>query len=111
MSALSHLSNPLATPEQLSASGSQLDGVPVDLENSIRYAGAKLTQAAGILLQLPQDIIAQAVVVFTRFWVGTEGGSLKEYGVKVPRLYTPTPVFRGLSLNGYIRMFPQLVST
>ncbi|KAI9719660.1 MAG: hypothetical protein M1812_003431 [Candelaria pacifica] len=82
LSALSHLSNPLATLEQLSTSGSQLDGVPVDLENSIRYAGAKLTQAAGILLQLPQDIIAQAVVVFTRFWLGTEGGSLKEYDAK-----------------------------
>src|SRR5436305_12891196 len=66
---LSHLSNPLATPEQLVSSGSQLDGIPSDLEDSIRYASVRLTQAAGILLRLPQDIIAQAIVTFTRFWI------------------------------------------
>ena len=78
-----HLSNPLVTPEQLSSSGSQLDGIPSDLETSIRFAGARLTQAAGILLKLPQDVIAQAIVVFTRFWVGSEGGSLRQYDAKV----------------------------
>ncbi|OJD39767.1 cyclin domain-containing protein [Diplodia corticola] len=78
----SHLSNPLATPAQLAQSGSQLDGVPTDLEDSIRFAGQRLTQAAGILLRLPQDIVAQAIVVFTRFWIGSEGGSLKDYGAK-----------------------------
>ncbi|MBE7180658.1 MAG: hypothetical protein INR71_05510, partial [Terriglobus roseus] len=80
---LSHLSNPLATPEQLSSSGSQLDGVPADLEASILFAGARLTQLAGILLRLPQEIIAEAIVTYTRFWVGAEGGSLKEYGARV----------------------------
>lgn len=80
---MSILVNPLATVDQISQSGSQLDGVPADLENSIRFAGARLTQAAGILLRLPQDIIAQAIVIFTRFFVGPEGGSLKEYGAKV----------------------------
>ena len=83
---LSHLSNPLATTEQLVSSGSQLDGIPADLEDSIRFAGARLTQAAGILLRLPQDIIAQAIVIFTRFWIGTEGGSLKEFGASVGAL-------------------------
>jgi len=79
----SHLANPLATIEQLASSASQLDGVPADLEDSVRYAGARLTQIAGILLRLPQDIIAQAIVIFTRFWVGAEGGSLREYGARV----------------------------
>lgn len=79
----SHLANPLATPGQLASSGSRLDGVPSDLESSIIFAGARLTQAAGILLRLPQDTIAQAVVVFTRFWMGSEGGSLGQYGAKV----------------------------
>jgi hypothetical protein len=79
----SPLANPLATVAQLEDSGSRLDGVPADLENSIRYAGAKLTQAAGILLRLPQEVIAQAIVVFMRFWVGPEGGSLAELGAKV----------------------------
>lgn len=82
---LSHLANPLATAEQLASSGSQLDGVPADLETSLIFAGARLTQVAGILLRLPQDIVAQAIVVFTRFWIGPEGGSLREYAVKVPR--------------------------
>ncbi|QDS75290.1 hypothetical protein FKW77_001206 [Venturia effusa] len=79
---LSHLANPLATPGQLASSGSQLDGVPSDLESSIIFAGARLTQAAGILLRLPHETIAQAAVLFTRFWIGPEGGSLIQYSAK-----------------------------
>lgn len=80
-------SNPLATPSQLSTSPSQLDGVPPDLEVSIRYAGAKLIQAAGILLRLPQDIISQAIVIYLRFWIGSEGGSMMVHGAKVSKTY------------------------
>lgn len=80
---LKHLSNDLATPDQLSNSSSSIDNVPPDLETSIRCAGAQLTQTAGVLLHLSQDIIAQAVVIFTRFWLGTDGGSLRIYSVKV----------------------------
>ena len=79
----SPLANPLATVAQLETSGSQLDGIPPDLEDSIRFAGARLTQAAGILLRLPQEVIAQAIVVFSRFWTGPEGGSLAEHGAGV----------------------------
>ncbi|CDM36039.1 hypothetical protein DTO013E5_5529 [Penicillium roqueforti] len=79
---LKHLSNALATPDQLSNSSSSIDNVPSDLETSIRCAGAQLTQAAGVLLHLSQDIIAQAVVIFTRFWLGADGGSLRIYSVK-----------------------------
>ena len=77
------LSNPLATVEQLSTSGSQLDGVPPDLECAVRYAGSQLTQAAGILLRLPQEIVAQAIVIFLRFYVGSEGGSFRMNAAKV----------------------------
>lgn len=84
---LATLSNPLTTPSQLSTSPSGLDGVPSDLEVSVRYAGAKLTQAAGILLRLPQDIIAQATVIYLRFWVGSEGGSMMVHGAKVSSIY------------------------
>ena len=80
------LSNPLATIEQLASSNSQLDGVPADLETSLRFAGAQLTQAAGILLHLPQEIIAQAIVIFYRFYVGSEGGSFRIIAVKVGQL-------------------------
>lgn len=49
---VSLLCNPLATAEQLASSPSQADGVPVDLETSLRWAGCALIQSAGILLQL-----------------------------------------------------------
>ncbi|KZF22924.1 hypothetical protein L228DRAFT_261042 [Xylona heveae TC161] len=78
----SNLSNPLATIEQLSTSTSQLDGIPADLELSVRFVGARLTQAAGILLRLPQDTVAQAIVIFYRFWIGAGGGSLKDHDAK-----------------------------
>ncbi|PYH76383.1 cyclin domain protein [Aspergillus uvarum CBS 121591] len=81
-SGLKFLSNALATPEQLSNSSSSIDGVAPDLEASIRFAGALLTQAAGVYLRLSQDIIAQAIVTFTRFWIGSEGGSLRIYNVQ-----------------------------
>jgi hypothetical protein len=84
----SHLANPLASIDQVASSGSQFDGVPADLESSIIFAGAQLTQAAGVLLRLPQDVIAQAVVIFTRFWIGPEGGSLREFGARVIILQT-----------------------
>lgn len=89
LESLSSLSNPLATVEQLSNSSSSLDGVPPSLESSIRFAGLQITQAAGILLRIPQEIIAQAMVVFTRFYVGPEGGSVRNNGAKVG-LQVPT---------------------
>ncbi|KAI9866283.1 MAG: hypothetical protein M1813_001405 [Trichoglossum hirsutum] len=78
---VSHLSNPLVTPLQLSSSSSQIDGIPADLEASIRFAGARLTQAAGVSLRLPQDVVAQAIVLYSRFWV-SECGSLRMFGAK-----------------------------
>jgi hypothetical protein len=80
---LGSLLNPLATVEQLSNSASRLDGVSTDLENSTRLSGALLTQAAGVLLKLPQEIAAQAVVLFARFYTGSEGGSFRIHSVKV----------------------------
>lgn len=85
-SVLDSLSNSLATASQLENSSSSLDGVPADVETSIRYAASKLTQAAGVLLRLPQEVIAQAIVIYTKFWVGPEGGSLAVYSPKVREL-------------------------
>ncbi|KAK5169653.1 uncharacterized protein LTR77_005630 [Saxophila tyrrhenica] len=78
-SGLSHLTNSLASPIQLETSNSRLDGVPKDLETSIHYETARLLQAAGILLRLPQELVAQSIVVLYRFWVGPDGGSLVEH--------------------------------
>lgn len=79
----SHLVNPLASPAHLETSASQLDGVPKDLEDSIRYETTRLLQAAGILLRLPQEIIAQSIVILSRFWSGADGTSLLECDAKV----------------------------
>lgn len=79
----SHLCNPLATIEQLSTSGSRLDGVSKEEEDSARYRGALLTQRAGIFLRLPQNVIARAIIISTRFYVGPEGGSLREHSIEV----------------------------
>lgn len=83
ISEVSHLLNPLATSLQLEMSASQLDGVPKELEDSIRFETARLVQAAGILLRLPQEIIAQAIVTLQRFWTGPDGDSLLEHDSKV----------------------------
>jgi hypothetical protein len=80
---LSHITNPLATPDQLQTTASQLDRIPADLEISIKFEGSRLIQAAGILLHLPQELIAEAIIIFSRFWLGPEGGSLAEYAAKV----------------------------
>ena len=106
---LSSLSNPLASQEQLSSSTSQLDGIPLDLENSVRYAGAQLTQAAGILLRLPQEIITQAIITFSRFYVGPEGGSFRLHAVKVNASGMSTTKYQIL-IRGMVRMSQQHLS-
>lgn len=64
---MAHLWNPLVTVQQLEERLVQNE-LPPELQDSIRYHTARLTQAAGILLQLPQAIVAQAVVILYRFW-------------------------------------------
>lgn len=66
---MAHLTNPLATPSQLFALTTLNSPLPPDLQHSIRFYTARLTQAAGILLRLPQDITAQANVLLYRYWV------------------------------------------
>ncbi|KXS93774.1 hypothetical protein AC578_9333 [Pseudocercospora eumusae] len=74
----SHLLNPLVSSVQLETSASQLDGVPKELQDAVRVETSRLIQAAGILLRLPQEIIAQAIVILQRFYIGPEGGSMLE---------------------------------
>lgn len=80
---LSHLLNPLATPAQLETSSSQLDGVRKELEDSVRFETSRLIQASGILLRLPQEIIAQSIVILQRFWLGADGASMLDNDSKV----------------------------
>jgi cyclin L len=62
---MSHMSNPLATVEQMYKYKS-LSALPQDLQDTIFYHVQLLTQAAGLLLRLPQSVTAQANVVLAR---------------------------------------------
>ena len=79
----SHLANPLASSIQLETSATQLDGVPRVLEDAVRFETARLLQAAGILLRLPQELIAESIIILYRFWIGPDGGSILECDSKV----------------------------
>ncbi|KAF1821318.1 uncharacterized protein K489DRAFT_382368 [Dissoconium aciculare CBS 342.82] len=81
-SSSSILCNQLVAASQLETSSSQLDGVPPSLEDAIRFHSAHLLQAAGILLRLPQDLIAQAIVLLFRYWTGPDGGSMLDSDAK-----------------------------
>lgn len=65
---MAHMTNPLATAEQL-YHRNNLSSLPNDLQDVIFYTIQCLTQAAGVLLQLPQSIAAQANVVLARYWL------------------------------------------
>ena len=69
---LEHLANPLVTAEQLYSLHDD-DRSRVENGQSLRYAQALLTQAAGVLLRLPQEVIATSLVVLQRFWVDGHG--------------------------------------
>lgn len=65
---MAHLANPLATPTQL-LHRATFSALPPDLQDLIFFQTQTLTQAAGLLLQLPQSVTAQACVVLARFWL------------------------------------------
>ncbi|PSS02303.1 cyclin-like protein [Coniella lustricola] len=65
---MTHITNPLASAEQLYLRNS-FGSLPNDLQDVVCYATQCLTQAAGILLQLPQSVTAQANVVLARYWL------------------------------------------
>ncbi|KAL2158878.1 hypothetical protein VTH06DRAFT_2908, partial [Thermothelomyces fergusii] len=55
-------------PDQLFRRRS-FDALPIELQDAIFFATQCLTQAAGILLQLPQSVTAQANVLLARYWL------------------------------------------
>lgn len=63
------MTNPLATAEQLYRRISSFRALPSDLQDAIFIATQSLTQAAGLLLRLPQSITARASVVLARYWL------------------------------------------
>ena len=67
MQSLDHLSNPTVTSQQLS----DFQSFHPDHQSTI-YTSSQLTQAAGILLRLPQEVIANAIVLLQRYLIGCE---------------------------------------
>ncbi|KAJ3942739.1 uncharacterized protein N0V96_006960 [Colletotrichum fioriniae] len=65
---MAHMINTLATAEQLYKRNS-FSSLPADLQDVIFYATQCLTQAAGVLLDLPQSTTAQANVLLARYWL------------------------------------------
>lgn len=78
-----HLTNPLATPSQLTVSSRLNSHIPQSAQDNIRFSTARLTQAAAILLRLPQSVGAQAVVLLFRYWV-VDGLMGHEFAVCYP---------------------------
>ncbi|RZC59064.1 hypothetical protein C5167_006365 [Papaver somniferum] len=56
------------TDEQLKNSPSRKDGVNESTENTLRIYGCDLIQEGGILLKLPQVVMATGQVLFHRFY-------------------------------------------
>ncbi|KAH7030863.1 cyclin [Microdochium trichocladiopsis] len=65
---MAHMTNPLATIEQLYQRTSS-GALPSDLQDVVFFATQTLTQAAGLLLRLPQSVTACANVVLARYWL------------------------------------------
>ncbi|KAI0541262.1 cyclin [Xylaria digitata] len=66
---MAHITNPLATVDQLYRRTSSFGTLPSDLQDAIFFSTQSLTQAAGLLLRLPQSVTAQASVVLARYWL------------------------------------------
>ncbi|KAI0915003.1 cyclin [Ustulina deusta] len=66
---MTHMTNPLATADQLYRRTSSFGALPSDLQDAIFFATQSLTQAAGLLLRLPQSVTAQANVVVARYFL------------------------------------------
>lgn len=79
---MSHMTNPLATPDQLFQRRS-FGALPIELQDTIFFATQCLTQSAGVLLQLPQSVTAQANVLLARYWL-VEPSMSHEFSVRSP---------------------------
>ncbi|KAH6660457.1 cyclin domain-containing protein [Truncatella angustata] len=72
---MSHMTNSLATVDQLYKYKS-LSALPQDLQDTIFYQVQLLTQAAGLLLRLPQSVTAHANVLAARYMVVDTSSSI-----------------------------------
>lgn len=78
---MAHLTNALATPEQLYRKSTS-SPLPSDIFEAVFFATQCLTQAAGLLLELPQSVTAQANVILARYWL-VESSLQHEFSVRL----------------------------
>ncbi|KAH8926874.1 cyclin-like protein [Atractiella rhizophila] len=62
------LLNTLATPEQASSTPSRQDGIPLEMETSLRLFGSLLIQQASHSCSLPQAVRTTACTLYQRFF-------------------------------------------
>lgn len=105
VSAVERLSNPLISSKQLL----NFKSLESEEDQSLRFAQYQLTSAAGILLRLSQEVIAQSIVLLQRFLVASipeerEGFSAKTFSAAVIFLaskISTTPVSPRSVVNVY----------
>ena len=90
------MTNPLATPDQLYQRRT-LGSLPIELQDAIFFSTQCLTQAAGILLQLPQSVTAQANVILARYLL-VEPIMAYEFSVRLSSLLPSLTPPLGLTL-------------
>jgi cyclin L len=86
MTQLDNLSNVLVSSKQLSRLQDGQSSYWTEDAQSIRFVQGELTQAAGVLLRLPQEVIANALVILQRFWINFD--DYEEDKVGCPSLRT-----------------------
>mmetsp|Transcript_38289 Transcript_38289/g.68342 ORF Transcript_38289/g.68342 Transcript_38289/m.68342 type:complete len:409 (-) Transcript_38289:1988-3214(-) len=58
----------IITPHEIENTPSRADGIDSETEDTLRMVGCEMIQEAGILLKLPQVVMARALVLFHRFY-------------------------------------------
>ncbi|RKF53730.1 Cyclin-L1 [Golovinomyces cichoracearum] len=108
---MSHILNPLTSVNQLFRGAQKNNALPHELQESIRFYTARLTQAAGLLLRLPQSITAQANVLLFRYWV-EEGLMKNEFSeVSAATLYLTAKISASpVSLRSITNVYTYLLS-
>jgi hypothetical protein len=92
ISAPDHLTNSLVTPQQLL----NLSNREGEDGQSIRFALAQLTSAAGILLRLPQELIAQATVLLLRFLLCSRAEDREGFS---PKTYSAASIYLSAKIS------------
>ncbi|WWC90748.1 uncharacterized protein L201_005685 [Kwoniella dendrophila CBS 6074] len=110
---MAHAPHPLATLEQIIKTPSSEDGVPTEVEADLRVAGCMLIQEAGVMLNLPQNTMATAQVIFHRFFYVSSMYSFGINDISISALFLSTklcetPIRLRDLINTYLFLFARI---